>query len=135
MKSKAFRITFLAVLLAVFFVNMGYFIHNAFFYSLENLPQGVLNYPVMSPNGQATLRIYSVEIDGIGTAVRGEVITEEKTENIYWETGTTTAIATWVDDETVEINGNTVNINGKPYDSRRAIELPTGSAKSRLQTK
>ena len=87
----------------------------------------------MSPDGKNTLRIYSVEIDGIGTAVRGEIVSTDRTYNIYWETGTTSAIAAWVDDSTVDINGNTVNINGKPYDSRRQIEIPSGSAKNKLQ--
>lgn len=133
MKSKAIRVIIPVLLFAVCMVNIGYFIHNAFFYSLKSLPQGNLSFPVMSPDGRNTLRIYSVEIDGIGQAVRGEIVSKERTYNIYWETGTTTAIAAWVDDSTVEINGNAVNIHGTPYDSRRQIELPTGSAKNRMQ--
>ena len=133
MKSKAIRVIIPVLLFVVCVVNVGYFIHNAFFYSLDGLPQGNLSFPVMSPDGKNTLRIYSVEIDGIGTAVRGEIISTDRTYNIYWETGTTSAIAAWVDDSTVDINGNTVNINGKPYDSRRQIEIPSGSAKNKLQ--
>ena len=52
MKSKALRIIIPVLLFVVCVVNVGYFIHNAFFYSLDGLPQGTLSFPVMSPDGK-----------------------------------------------------------------------------------
>lgn len=132
MKSKAIRIMIPVILFLVTAVNAFYFIRSSFFYTVDNLPKGEFLYSVMSPNGQNTLRVYRVEIEGIGKAVRGEIVSTDKTYNIYWETGTISAIASWVNTKVVDINGNTVHIAGEPYDSRRQIELPSASAKNRM---
>lgn len=105
--------------------------------NMEKLPEGTPLFSVMSPDGLKTLRIYRIQIKNIGTAIRGETITTDKNNqlvktNIYWETNASAAIASWKNEDTVEINNNEVKIDGAPYDSRTQIELPEASAKNRL---
>ena len=89
----------------------------------------------MSPDGNSTLKIYRVSINNIGTAIRGEVITKNEndetiTKNVYWQTHEKSAIASWEDGNNLTINDKRININGKPYDSRKEIELPEATPKN-----
>ena len=109
---------------------------DAFSYDMEELPVGKRLYYELLPNDTKSFSLYLVELDGVNTAIRGEVSyfnenSEMVTRNIYWQVGEKTAIAGWKDENTVTINNKDIKINGEPYDSRTQIELPEHSAKNR----
>lgn len=109
---------------------------DAFGYDMEELPKGKRLYYELLPNDTKSFSLYLVEIDGVNTAIRGEVsyFNESgnmETRNIYWQVGVKTAIAGWKDENTITINDQDIKINGEPYDSRTQIELPEYSAKNR----
>lgn len=108
-------------------VNMGFMFKDAFFYGIEDLPEGEFLYSSLSPSGDKTLRIYKVN-STLGTGVRGELVTlkengdmEEK--NIYWHTDTTNVVAGWINDTTVKINDIEINTaKAEVFDSRDATD-------------
>ena len=131
MKNKVINITIIALCLIVTLVNLGFNIYNSLFYDLNNLPEGKFLHSTLSQFDFKTLKIYEVNCPTLGKAVRGEVCYEEDgkvySKNIYWEIGAETAIVTWIDQNTVSINYNNVDIN-YGYDSRRNITIPNAPA-------
>lgn len=131
MKNKVTNIVIIALCLIITLVNLGFNIYNSLFYNLDNLPVGEFSFSSFSQDFK-TLKIYTVNCPTLGKAVRGELCYEDKdgkniTKNIYWETGTDTAIVAWIDQNTVSINYNNVDIN-YGYDSRRHITIPNTPA-------
>ena len=131
MKNKVTNIVIIALCLIITLVNLGFNIYNSLFYNLDNLPVGEFSFSSFSQDFK-TLKIYTVNCPTLGNAVRGELCYEDKdgksiTKNIYWETGTDTAIVAWIDQNTVSINYNNVDIN-YGYDSRRHITIPNTPA-------
>lgn len=136
MKTRIFEFVFVLLTMLVTVFNSIGLIVDSFFYKIDDLPKGEFLYSVMSPDSLKTLKIYRVNIERVGTAVRGEIVNtsnNSSAKNIYWETGVSTAIATWTDEDSVNINAHDVSINGQPFDSRRQIVLPEASAKNRMQ--
>lgn len=90
--------------------------------SMDNLPKGELKKTVKSPNRKYEVRLYLC--DGGATtdyAVRGEIIDEKKKQEprtIYWNYHCEDFNATWIDNETVKINGKKLNIFKDKYDWR-----------------
>lgn len=135
MKSKILSIIVISALAIVSIINVVYYINSSFFYDLTDLPTGNFLYSAMSPDGEKTLSIYRVDVEKIGYGIRGEIVSQNGAKNVYWETNTAVAIATWLDDNTILVNDRTVDINGEAFDSRRNIELPEGSIKNYTQVK
>ena len=138
MKSKLLAPVFAFLIIFVMLFNMVGLAIDAFSFDMEKLPTGKHLYNVASPDGVSVLCVYLVDIPNIGSAIRGELNTLDEsgkrdTKNIYWETGTRTCIASFINSTTALINEHEVNINGTPYDSRTQIILPEASAKNRLQ--
>lgn len=138
MKSRLVAPIFVFLLIFVMLFNMVGLAVDAFSFDMEKLPKGRYLYNVSSPDGVSVLCIYLVDIPNIGSAIRGELNTlndsgEREIKNIYWETGTRTCIASFLNSTTALINEHEVNINGTPYDSRTQIVLPEASAKNRMQ--
>lgn len=101
---------------------IGYLIYWAFF-DLNRLPTGDLLTSSMSPKGTYTVRAY-VSDGGATTdfAVRGEVGingTDQKPKTIYWNYHESKAKITWIDDQTVVINGHQLNVLRDTFDFRR----------------
>lgn len=130
MKNKIINITVIAVCLAVTLVNLVFCVCNSLFYDLNDLPVGEFSFSSFSQDFK-TLKIYTVNCPSLGKAIRGELCYEKDgkavTQNIYWETGTDTAIVSWIDQNTVSINYNNVDIR-YGYDSRRHITIPNTPA-------
>jgi len=135
MKYRISEFVFVMIFIFVMVFNMVGLAVNAFSKDINDLPTGSFLYSTMSPDGNSTLKVYRVSINNIGTAIRGEVITKNQngetvTKNIYWQTDKKSAIASWEDSSTVTINDERIEINGKPYDSRKEIELPKATPKN-----
>ncbi|MGM0852511.1 MAG: DUF5412 domain-containing protein [Bacillota bacterium] len=92
------------------------------FYDMKRLPIGEYLTEESSPDGKYTLRTY-VTNGGATTsyAVRGELVyneKENKTKNIYWDYREEKAEITWTDEDTVVINGVSLDVPGEEFDFR-----------------
>jgi Family of unknown function (DUF5412) len=92
------------------------------FYDMSRLPQGEFLTEETSPDGTYTLKAYVTNGGAtVSYAVRGELVFNgkgDKTKNIYWKYREETADITWKDDDTVVINGRTLDVPGDSYDFR-----------------
>lgn len=95
---------------------VGYGVYWAFF-DMNRLPTGEYLTEETSPDGKYTLKAY-VNNGGATTSysVRGELVSNEKNnkpKNIYWNYREDSANITWTDNDTVVINGHSLDV---PYD-------------------
>ncbi|SDH66836.1 hypothetical protein SAMN05192534_1095 [Alteribacillus persepolensis] len=101
---------------------LAYGIHWAFF-DMERLPAGEHLTEATSPDGTYTLKAYASHGNAtVSNAVRGELVFHEekdKTKNIYWNYREESADIRWMDDDTVEINGRTLDVPHDTYDFRK----------------
>lgn len=91
------------------------------FYDIQRLEGQEVIQEVSSPNGTYTITAYLN--DGGATtgyavlcSVKNNNIGKEK--NIYWKYRCTKADITWLDEETVQINGVELNVKKDTYDYR-----------------
>lgn len=130
MKHKCTEFIFVIIFVFVLVFNMIGISIDGLGNSLKNLPEGKLQKTYINSNN-SVLNLYTAELKGVGTAVRGEVVLNDgTTKNIYWAIGETSAEGAWINETTVKINGNNVSLDGEPFDSRRRIELPDASYKN-----
>ncbi len=135
MKCKYTEFIIMCLVLIVTVVNMVGLAYDGLAHSLSDLPKGELVQSIESADKKLTLNLYKASLTGVGHAVRGEIVDAKNQEirNIYWQLDTKIAEGFWVNKNTVNINGNVVNVDGEPYDSRKAIELPDASLKNLIQ--
>ena len=89
---------------------------------MNRLPTGEYLTEETSPDGKYTLKAY-VTNGGATTsyAVRGELVFNQrnkKTKNIYWNYKEESANITWSDNDTVLINGHSLNVPKDKFDFR-----------------
>lgn len=92
------------------------------FFDMEKLPTGEFLTEKTSPDGKYTVKAY-INNGGATTSysVRGELILNDngyKTETIYWNYREYTANIIWTDNNTVVINGHTLDVPGDKFDFR-----------------
>ncbi|MEO4053925.1 DUF5412 domain-containing protein [Solibacillus sp. CAU 1738] len=102
-------------------VLVGYGVYWAFF-DMNRLPTGEYLTEETSPNGKYTLKAY-VTNGGATTSysIRGELVFNDKankTKNIYWNYREDTAKIIWTDNNTVVINGHTLEVPNEKFDFR-----------------
>ena len=117
---KLFKVFIIGSLLIVGLV--GYGVYWAFF-DMNRLPTGEYLTEETSPNGKYTLKAY-VTNGGATTSysVRGELVINDKdnkTKNIYWNYREESANISWTDNNTVIINGHTLDVTKEKFDFRR----------------
>jgi hypothetical protein len=105
----------------LFIALVGYGVYWAFF-DLNRLPTGEYLTEETSPDGTYTLKAY-VTNGGATTSysVRGELVFNKrnnKAKNIYWNYREDTANITWTDNDTVVINGHSLNVPNDKFDFR-----------------
>lgn len=90
-------------------------------YDMDRLPEGVETARCVSPDGKYVLILYESETSLSSPALRGEILecASGKRRNIYWQYRPAGRDCVWVDNETVRINGITLNIHHDRYDYRR----------------
>ena len=88
----------------------------------NNIPEGELIQETTSPDGTYTVKIYFVKGSlTTGNAIRAEVeLPNQKTRNIYWSYHENSATTFWVNNETIIINGLTLNVLEDSYDWRKS---------------
>jgi len=106
-------------LLFVALIGYGFY---ALFYDMNWLPTGEYLTEETSPNGKYTIKAY-INNGGATTSftIRGELVFNEKnnkTKNIYWNYREETANITWIDNNTVVINGRTLDVPNDKFDFR-----------------
>lgn len=93
-----------------------------FFYNTSNLPEGDLIESIKSPTDEYKLNSYFINGGSLsGDAIRVELTNNKtsKRKNIYWGYPESTANIKWINEDTVEINGHTLNIHKDRYDWRK----------------
>jgi hypothetical protein len=113
---KGFAIVGLVVVLL-----LGYGVYWAFF-DMNRLPTGEYLTEETSPDGKYTLKAY-VTNGGATTAysVRGELVVNDKNakvKNIYWNYREEAADISWQDNDTVIINGHSLDVPREKFDFR-----------------
>ena len=101
--------------------GIGYGIYWAFF-DMDRLPTGEYLTEETSPDGTYTIRAYRNN-GGATTSysIRGELVfnkNNSKTKNIYWNYREDTAEIEWIDNDTVIINGHTLEVPNERFDFR-----------------
>ena len=93
-------------------------------YDIDRLPQGVEAVRYTSPDGSYVLILYESEASLSSPALRGEILdcASGKRWNIYWQYRPSGRECAWVDNETVRINDQTLNIHHDRCDYRRDAE-------------
>ena len=120
---KTYKNILKLLLVVVFLIAtlIGYGVYWAFF-DMNRLPTGEYLSEEVSPNGKYTLKAY-VANGGATTSytIRGELVFNQKknkTKNIYWNNEEDSAEITWTDDNTVVINGQSLNVQKDRFDFR-----------------
>lgn len=110
------------IIIGLLFVAMvGYGGYWAFF-DMNRLPTGEYLTEELSPDGKYTLKAYVTNGGATtSTSVRGELVfndEDNKTKNIYWNYREDTANITWTDNNTVVINGHSLDVPNDKFDFR-----------------
>lgn len=122
-KNKLNRLLKVFIIGSLLIVGLvGYGVYWAFF-DMNRLPTGEYLTEETSPNGKYTLKAY-VTNGGATTSysVRGELVfndKDNKTKNIYWNYREESANISWTDNNTVIINGHTLDVTKEKFDFRR----------------
>lgn len=101
---------------------VGYGVYWAFF-DMNRLPTGEYLTEETSADGKYTVKAY-VTNGGATTAyaVRGELIfnnSNKKPKTIYWNDREEAANISWKDNDTIEINGHSLDVPNDKFDFRR----------------
>lgn len=117
MKKSVWIIGIVAILVVSL---LGYGIYWAF-YDIQHLDGEEVLQEVASPNDTYTVTAY---LNGGGATSDFAVLCSVKTnatgkvKNIYWQYHCSDADITWLDEETVQINGVELNVKKDTYDYR-----------------
>lgn len=118
MKKIRLIVSILIVIVGLFLL----FIYWAF-YDTGRLPKGELITSIDSPNMEYTVKIYKVNGGAtVSDSIRGELNFNQKNKkpkNIYWNYREEDAEVGWLDEDTIVINGHTLNVPDDVYDWRR----------------
>ena len=120
--AKRKKIVKISLIISILFLGLiGYGIYWAFF-DMKRLPTGEYLTEETSPDGTYTLKAYLTN-GGATTSysIRGELVFNNrngKTKNIYWNYREETANIEWTDNDTVVINGHTLNVPKEKFDFR-----------------
>lgn len=117
-----FKLFYLITAIVVI-LNTAISVKNNLFFDINSLPDGALTQTVVSPDGKHTLKIYSIS-NSLGSAVRGELVSDKKESNVFWQTGLDSVEAQWVDNNNVIIDGMPLDVvHGAVYDCRRGSSI------------
>lgn len=118
---KRKKIVKISLIISFLFIGfVGYGVYWAFF-DMNRLPTGEYLTEETSPDGTYTIKTYVSVTSLSSDAVRGELVFNErngKTKNIYWNYRESTAKIEWLDNQTVVINGHTLEVPNDKYDWR-----------------
>lgn len=121
-KKNRNKILKISLIVVTFFIGIiGYGVYWAFF-DMNRLPTGEYLTEETSPDGTYTVKVYLT--NGAATtsySMRGELVFNNrnaKTKNIYWNYREENVKIEWIDNDTVVINGHTLNVLKQKFDFR-----------------
>ena len=92
----------------------------SFFLNMGSLPEGELMATSISPDGEYTVNLYLCGGNATtADSVRGEVVSEGKKRNIYWQYKEFNFDIRWESDTEVNINGVILDVRTDTYDWRK----------------
>ncbi|ARK23162.1 hypothetical protein SporoP32a_11405 [Sporosarcina ureae] len=116
---KVLKVFLVVGLLFIALIGYGFY---ALFIDMNRLPTGEYLTEETSPDGKYTLKAYVTNGGAtVSYAVRGELVFNEKsnkTKNIYWNYREENASITWTDNDTVVINGHSLDVPKDKFDFR-----------------
>lgn len=121
MKNNVFFNIYFLLALIVILVNSFFLVKDNFFINIESVPEGEYVYSDFSPNGNTELRVYNIELP-VGNSIRITETKDNKTRNIFWQTGTQKAKIKWKNSNVVIINGIDLDLKDGEYFDCRSIE-------------
>lgn len=123
MKTKPLFIMIYVFTLVITLVNLFFTVKSSLFADINKLPQGKIISTVSSPTGDKVINVYCVE-NSLGSAVRAEVKTKDKTSNIFWQTGIDSVEVIWANNDVAVINSIPLDVcHGGFYDCRNGVSL------------
>lgn len=119
---KSLIITFLILLVAIAFIFVGGVYY--FFFDMTRLgsSRDELLLTSRSPSGDYKIEIYRFSGGAtVSYAILGKLYTNEyaQPKNIYWGYKESEVTVIWLDEDTVTINGQELNVPHETYDWRR----------------
>jgi hypothetical protein len=102
----------------IFLILLFIVIFNSLQQDMNSLPKGELVEEVPSPSKQSAIRMYLVSEGGATSRhqMRGEVVYENRErKNIYFNYDEERTNVDWINEETVSINGERINIEEDVY--------------------
>lgn len=91
-----------------------------FFFSMAALPEGELAVSSVSPGGGYTVNLYLCGGNATTSdSVRGEVVSEGKPRNLYWQYKEHRCDILWESETIVNINGVRLDVRTDSYDWRK----------------
>lgn len=122
MKNIGFKILYVITAIVVV-IELGFAVKGSLFTDISELPTGTLYNSSISPSGEKIMNIYVVK-NNLGVAIRGEIVSDSTSHNIFWQTGIDDVDALWLNDDTVVINEIPLNADDTfGYDCRRGYSL------------
>ena len=122
MKNPGFRLLYLITALIII-ANTAVGVKNELFTDIDRLPEGTLAFSVENPTGSRKMNVYVVS-NNLGDAVRGEIVDQNESYNIFWQTGIDNVEVYWADEKNVVINNIPLDASDKfGYDCRRGTSL------------
>lgn len=116
---KVLKVFLVVGLLFIALIGYGFY---ALFIDMNRLPTGEYLTEETSPDGKYTLKAYVTNGGAtVSYAVRGELVFNEKsnkTKSIYWNYREENASITWTDNDTVVINGHSLDVPKDKFDFR-----------------
>lgn len=109
------------IIVVLIFIVIAWFINWAFF-DIQRINGQEYLTESTSPNGTYTVITYlnnggaTTDYSVLGIVKNNK---NDKTKNIYWEYHCDKSDMKWINDETIKINGKTLNVNNDIYDFRR----------------
>ena len=133
MKNKTLNSIVVVIALIVSLLNLFGNIKHSFYFDINDLPTGEFLFSSMSQDTNKTIKIYKVAVLEYGVGIRAELVetkdNEEIVKNIYWQTNQDNVTISWINDRTVQINNEIIDLYSTPFDCRRKIEIPEVTAK------
>lgn len=122
MKNFGFRLLYLITAI-ITVINTGAAVWYELFTDINRLPEGSLSYSLQNPTGSRIMNVYVVS-NNLGDAVRGEIVDEDESYNIFWQTGIDDVEVYWADDKHIIVNNVPIDASDKfGYDCRRGTSL------------
>lgn len=107
----------------VIIIELGFTVKNSIFTDIADVPKGTFVESYPSDYGDKKMNLYMVK-NSLGTAIRGEIESDGKKHNIFWQTGIETVDVVWINEDTIMINEIPLDVNDTfGYDCRRGYSL------------